>query len=105
MLTMSVQHSGAGPPLPKRTASQRKACATANHAPPQTLRSKSTDSPPPLPPHHPEPKTLTRRGNKSESEAHGQSGSQDGPELPSRSQSLRANPIQRKAFETNCKYP
>lgn len=94
---MSVSHNGGGPPLPKRTTSQRQPRVTASHAPPQNWRSNSAETPPPLPPHHPESKTFPRRTNKSESDA----SSRDAPDLSSRTHGSHAHGIQRKTFETN----
>ena len=99
---MSVPPNGGGPPLPKRTSSQRQPRVT-NHAL-QALRSNSADSPPPLPPHHPESKTLPRT---KKNEAPVSVKNDNAPEVPTRAGRRvfeDGGPgIQKKTFETKCK--
>ena len=106
MITMSYQSSGGGPPLPKRTTSQRQPHVTTdrfNHTRAPPVRSNSADTPPPLPPHHPESKTLPR-SKKNESDVPPRN--HNAPESPSRTRrrnSEDSHPIQRRTFETKCK--
>ena len=106
MITMSYQTSGSAPPLPKRSTSMRQPGLPTHqlsHTPVLSKHSNSLDIPPPLPPHHPEPNTLPRK--KSETDFPPKN--QNAPELPSRDgrrSSEGSHIIQRKAFETNCKF-